>query len=569
MKGRPPPHFLRPRAYSYSKDKAFKIKVKLHTDEVFHVNNVSSDMKISELKGQVEFACGIPYHLQKLHYLDDGDLLDLTDIRHNDIVPGATLHLEVWYMWKTLVDAVAANDVDWVFKLGVTQDTDYRTPNLDYMTMRSRQVWLAERAFIALYMAAHRGNMKMVEKLVTAGADVNAKTPMGRTALHVAAARGNGKIIDLLLEKGANINETDNDGNTALNIASKMGHKDCERHLFLFQWQQRAASLKPEFQNLPRMAHQYSDSKFPVWLDGKQTQIYYTQILPPGEFEGTVFHSPKRRHRPSSAPLERKKGKGVRKKKVLAENVQVELGKETLMAVKKEDEKANQHKHYLASLLTKTPNKKSRATTATATLDDLEEEPPLSADPATRRLMASNKVLRMKQVPDDTELYGLVDIDDPTAKEQLRASRFGRQKAYNMIYGYKRKSTPKSFDDWLVQKKDREARIAEIKKAEHDEKKQNEDDKKEIKQLEAEKVKRADSAKKKSYDNWMAQKEAAEKARVAAATGQKVPTGEDEQDVTGRIRNLLKSYADKEMSAYDMWLMRKEVETLEKVAVLD
>jgi hypothetical protein len=56
-----------------------------------------------------------------------------------------------------------------VFKLGVTQDTDYRTPNLDYMTMRSRQVWLAERAFIALFMAAHRGHIKMVEKLIAAG----------------------------------------------------------------------------------------------------------------------------------------------------------------------------------------------------------------------------------------------------------------------------------------------------------------------------------------------------------------------------------------------------------------
>ena len=33
-------------------------------------------------------------------------------------------------------------------------------------------------------------------------------------------------------------------------------------------------------------AHQYFDSAFPVWLKGEQAQIYYTKILPPGEFEG-------------------------------------------------------------------------------------------------------------------------------------------------------------------------------------------------------------------------------------------------------------------------------------------
>ena len=43
------------------------------------------------------------------------------------------------------------------------------------------------------------------------------------------------------------------------------------------------------------MAHQYFDSKFPVWKKGGKCQLYFMNILPPGEFEGTRFNSPKKR----------------------------------------------------------------------------------------------------------------------------------------------------------------------------------------------------------------------------------------------------------------------------------
>ena len=87
-------------------------------------------------------------------------------------------------------------------QLGVRQDSDFNTPNSNYMGCKARQEWLKDRAFLALYVAAHRGNQKMCEKLIRAGADVNGKTPLGRTALHVAAAAGHGKIVDTLLANG-------------------------------------------------------------------------------------------------------------------------------------------------------------------------------------------------------------------------------------------------------------------------------------------------------------------------------------------------------------------------------
>ena len=56
-----------------------------------------------------------------------------------------------------------------VFQLGVTQSSDYTTPNLEYMMPSKRKQHLSERAFIALYIASHRGHIKLVEKLISEG----------------------------------------------------------------------------------------------------------------------------------------------------------------------------------------------------------------------------------------------------------------------------------------------------------------------------------------------------------------------------------------------------------------
>ncbi|KAH3772477.1 uncharacterized protein LOC127845705 isoform X2 [Dreissena polymorpha] len=286
---------LKARVQTKEREKlVFSIFVRLFTNEKFQLKNISNDMKIKDLKMYMEFATGVPVHMQRISYLDEGELLDHTDIRSNDIVAGATLSMAVWPMWKELIEACAANDIDWVFRLGVSQPTTYHTPGSDYMTKRARKAWLQERAFLALFIAAHRGHEKLVRRLLESGADVNASTLLGRTPLHVAASQGHGNIVDLLLEHGADIDAEDETGQNALNIAAKFGHKTCERHLFLFRWQERAKRTKPSAEP-PLMAHQYYDSAFPVWKKGGKCQVYFMNILPPGEYEGTRFGSPKRR----------------------------------------------------------------------------------------------------------------------------------------------------------------------------------------------------------------------------------------------------------------------------------
>jgi ankyrin repeat protein len=70
----------------------------------------------------------------------------------------------------------------------------------------------------------------LIETLISAGADVNAKdVRRGRASLHIAAwytAEQNPKVIELLLSKGADINAKDNDGKTALAYAIEGGYTE-------------------------------------------------------------------------------------------------------------------------------------------------------------------------------------------------------------------------------------------------------------------------------------------------------------------------------------------------------
>lgn len=264
------------------------------TGEKFLLKNVHAEMKIRELKCYAELVVGIPYNLQRLQYLDEGDMLDDSDLRHNDVVPGATINLKLWRMWDTLVPAVCKGSIDQVLNEGVVVEKGWES--LDPLTYRNKVALAKDRASVALFIAAHRGRINLIRSLIDYGeADVNMKTPFGRTPLHAASSQGHSNTIDLMLEKGASMDEIDVQGKSALTIASQWGFKDSERHLFLFQWQTRAAKTKHRRASKSLMMHQQFDSSFPTWLKGKYSQVYFCQTLPPGEFAGTGISAPRRR----------------------------------------------------------------------------------------------------------------------------------------------------------------------------------------------------------------------------------------------------------------------------------
>eukprot|EP00584_Thalassiosira_punctigera_P005072 CAMPEP_0172533702 /NCGR_PEP_ID=MMETSP1067-20121228/6315_1 /TAXON_ID=265564 ORGANISM="Thalassiosira punctigera, Strain Tpunct2005C2" /NCGR_SAMPLE_ID=MMETSP1067 /ASSEMBLY_ACC=CAM_ASM_000444 /LENGTH=182 /DNA_ID=CAMNT_0013318375 /DNA_START=280 /DNA_END=828 /DNA_ORIENTATION=+ len=75
-----------------------------------------------------------------------------------------------------------------------------------------------------LFEAALRGDKAKVLKLLSNGANVNAKDNLGRTPLHCASLGGHAAVAEALLASGADNNAKNDAGSTPLLHASSMGH---------------------------------------------------------------------------------------------------------------------------------------------------------------------------------------------------------------------------------------------------------------------------------------------------------------------------------------------------------
>ena len=71
-----------------------------------------------------------------------------------------------------------------------------------------------------LMEAAFNGDLEEVQRLVSAGAVVDAADPDQRTSLMWAAFNGHTAVVDFLLEQGAKLNAKDSNGRNALMYAS-------------------------------------------------------------------------------------------------------------------------------------------------------------------------------------------------------------------------------------------------------------------------------------------------------------------------------------------------------------
>jgi ankyrin repeat protein len=70
-----------------------------------------------------------------------------------------------------------------------------------------------------LHCAVGNGHKEIAERLIAAGADVNAKDDLGWTPLHEAAHRESKEIAELLIANGADVNTMQEDGETPLDWA--------------------------------------------------------------------------------------------------------------------------------------------------------------------------------------------------------------------------------------------------------------------------------------------------------------------------------------------------------------
>lgn len=78
----------------------------------------------------------------------------------------------------------------------------------------------------ALLIASFTGDEKAIAKLLGLGANINVRSPEGKTPLMISADAGKTGAVRLLLQNRANPYAEDNDGKTAANLAQVSGHTE-------------------------------------------------------------------------------------------------------------------------------------------------------------------------------------------------------------------------------------------------------------------------------------------------------------------------------------------------------
>lgn len=82
-------------------------------------------------------------------------------------------------------------------------------------------------AWRCLHEAAKRGDVEIAQKLIAAGADLDAVDEGGNTPLSVAASRGRLEMVQCLLAKGAGADIVESFGSAPLHAACEFGHGEC------------------------------------------------------------------------------------------------------------------------------------------------------------------------------------------------------------------------------------------------------------------------------------------------------------------------------------------------------
>lgn len=79
---------------------------------------------------------------------------------------------------------------------------------------------------VTLFGAAKDNDVALLQRLLAAGADLDARDHRGYSPLMLAAYSGNGEAFDCLLAAGADVNSADDGGNSVLMGACFKGHLD-------------------------------------------------------------------------------------------------------------------------------------------------------------------------------------------------------------------------------------------------------------------------------------------------------------------------------------------------------
>jgi ankyrin repeat protein len=86
---------------------------------------------------------------------------------------------------------------------------------------------------LMIALSHHRGAIgeEMAKSLIRAGADINARTNDGHSALMYAAGQGNSRAINVLVDAGADTTAVTDDGHRSSYFAYTFGHRRLGRYL--------------------------------------------------------------------------------------------------------------------------------------------------------------------------------------------------------------------------------------------------------------------------------------------------------------------------------------------------
>ncbi len=124
---------------------------------------------------------------------------------------------------SALMGAAAIGSVEWV-RLLLSKGARVNVARTSYTTAKHGQIALVK--VTALILAAPYGSPELIQELVDAGADVNARDSRDMTPLMfaVGSEHQNAGVVRVLLRAGAAVNAKSNLGETPLDWASKFGN---------------------------------------------------------------------------------------------------------------------------------------------------------------------------------------------------------------------------------------------------------------------------------------------------------------------------------------------------------
>ena len=151
-----------------SPDETFTLFIYLPTDHVCTLRGLTSGVRVSEVKGRLELAAGIPSHIYQLTYPDGEYLSDKERLLvQENVRDGYLMRVQLHDSWEDLYFAVLKSNTEFVYHSGGV----HMKGNVVMAPEESGKVDLMvkERATVALFLASYHGLAKMCEMLLSLG----------------------------------------------------------------------------------------------------------------------------------------------------------------------------------------------------------------------------------------------------------------------------------------------------------------------------------------------------------------------------------------------------------------